>query len=319
MENRSHALVTGVFILLLGAALLAVIAWFQGDHAERVAYTVVTRTGVPGLNIKAAVKLHGVPVGKVEEIAFDPENPRQILVTIEVDKAAPLTQATFARLGYQGITGLSFIELSDGDEADAGLPLRPDARIELRPSLIDQLSSSGPRLLAGVNEAALRVNRLLNDENLRQLSNTLANLGEASADVGHLVRALRPAAQALQPLLQRGDQLLQGAELTLQNLDGLATESTALARELRQRSQALDALGQAALQLQTTTKRLELALVGADKPRAQALVDQLGQAARAVERAAADLSEQPQSLVFGRPATAPGPGEAGFDANRKGP
>jgi len=311
MENRAHALATGAFILLLGLALVAVIAWFQGDRSERVGYTVFSQTGVPGLNIKAPVKLHGVQVGKVEAIGFDPANPRQILVGIAVDKSAPLTTATVARLAYQGITGLSFIELSEADEITAAVPRAADSRIELRPSLLDQLSSASPGLLAGINEATMRFNTLLSDANQQQLSRTLLNLGDASAQLSALAQSLRPVAQ-------RAEGLLQNAGDTLHGFDGLASESTQLAAELRQRLQALDRVGVAADQLRSSTQRLEQALVGLDKPRQQPLLDELGQAARSIDRAAASLDEQPQSLIFGRAGPPPGPGEAGFDANRKG-
>ncbi|CAN5261754.1 MlaD family protein [soil metagenome] len=319
MENKAHALATGLFILLLGAALVAVIAWFQGDHSEHVGYTVVSKTGVPGLNIKASVKLHGVEIGKVEAIAFDTQVPGQILVSIQVAKSAPLTASTVAQLGYQGITGLSFIDLSDGPTPAAAASSLPEgARIELRPSVLDQLSTGGPRLLAAVNEAALRLNTLLSDTNQQQLSRALGNLGEASAGVAQLTQSLRPAVAALQPLARQGDTLLQGASASLLKFDTLAAESTLLARELQQRAKALDQLGLAAAQLQATTQRLELALVGANNPRTAPLLDDISQAARAVEHAADDLNEHPQSLVFGRANRPPGPGETGF-VLRKGP
>ena len=325
MESRSHALVTGAFVLLLGLALLVVVAWFRNDDGDTVGYTVVSQTGVSGLNVKAAVKLRGVPVGKVSSIVFDPKQPRQILVGIDVDKAAPITATMSARLGYQGITGLAFVDLVDETPANvAGTPRDPEARIELKPSLIDQLANGGPRLLANVNEVTQRMSRLLGDDNQQALSQTLRQMGEASGQVAQLVQELRPAAQALQPLalqagreMQRADALLQGAQQTLQKFDGLASESTLLAADLRRRAATLDRLTAAAEQLQTTTQRLELAFVGADRPRPQPLVDRLGNAAQAIEGAAANvgvLAEQPQSLLLGRQPLPPGPGEAGFDA-----
>lgn len=321
MENRAHALATGLFILLLSAALAVVVAWFQGDRSETLRYTVVSRSGVPGLNVKAAVKLQGVQVGKVEAIDFDPAEPRQILISIDVAKSAPLNSATVARLGYQGITGLSFIDMADAEgssTAPAASRLAAGARIELRPSLIDQLSSSGPRLVEGLSEVALRLNRLLSDANQQQLTRSLGRFGAASDSVAQLSQALRPTAAALAPLAQQSNRLLSAAGTTLQRIDGLAAESSVLAQELRQRSQALDKLGLAAAQLQATTERLELALVGPNRPRSQALFDDISQGARAVERAANELGEQPQSLLFGRSPPPAGPGEAGFDAGKKG-
>ena len=47
MENKAHAIAAGLFLLLLGLALAASVAWFQGDRTERVHYTVVARSGVP--------------------------------------------------------------------------------------------------------------------------------------------------------------------------------------------------------------------------------------------------------------------------------
>jgi phospholipid/cholesterol/gamma-HCH transport system substrate-binding protein len=275
--------------------------------------------------VKAPVKLRGVQIGKVASIEFDPQQPRQILIGIEVEKAAPVTATTTAKLGYQGITGLSFIDLSDEGTGPVSAARDPASRIELRPSLLDQLANGGPRLLTGVNDVAVRLSRLLSDENQREVTRTLTQLGQASGQVSQLVQDLRPAVLALKPLtdkadheMQRADAVLHSAGQTLQKFEGLATESTLLAQDLRQRAVALDRLTAAANQLQTTTQRLELALIGVDKPRTQALVDTLGASAQSVQRAAANvgsLAEQPQGILFGRPALPPGPGEAGFDAS----
>jgi phospholipid/cholesterol/gamma-HCH transport system substrate-binding protein len=317
METKSHVLATGLFVLLLGAALIGVIAWFQGDHRSTHSYTVVARNGVPGLNLKAPVKLNGVEIGKVEEIGFDPDNPRQVLVGIEVVHEAPITTATVARLGYQGITGLSFIDLSD----DAGVlqpkPRPAHSRIELHASALDEIVVSGPRVLASINQAAERVNQLLAEGNQQQLMHTLKSFDAAAAQLGQLAQNLQPAAVALTPAVQHADAVLRQADGTLHRIDGLADESTLLARDLRQRATALDHMAAAADQLQRTAARLEAAMVGPDKPAQQPLIDALNQAAKAVENAAKSLDEEPQSVLVGRPAHKPGPGEAGFDPHRQ--
>lgn len=316
MENRAYALVAGLFVLLMGAALAATIAWFQGDAVERTRYVVVARTAVSGLNVKAPVKLRGVEVGKVESIVFDPADARQILVTIAVDKAAPLTGGTYAQLGLQGVTGLSFIDLSDSGN-DTTRPTGDPPRIELRPTLFDHLATAGPSLLAMVNESARRVNQLLGDANQAELARSLARLGTAAEDVSRLVAALQPSAQALPGLLKRADGLIQRGDGTLARIDTLAGDGSLLTQELRTRAAALDRLGSAAQQLEATTRRLELALVGPMPLRQQPLLDDLSAAGRAVEQAAGGLAERPQSLLFGRPPLPPGPGEAGFDARWK--
>jgi phospholipid/cholesterol/gamma-HCH transport system substrate-binding protein len=316
MENRAHALLAGLFVLLMGAALAVTIAWFQGDSVERMRYVVVARSAVSGLNVKAPVKLRGVEVGKVESIGFDPADARQILVLIAVDKAAPLTRGTYAQLGLQGVTGLSFIDLSDTG-ADPARPAGDPPRIELRPTLFDQLANAGPGLLASVHENARRVNQLLGDANQAELARSLARLGTAADDVSRLAAALQPTAKALPGLLSHADGLLRRGEGTLARIDALAADGSLLAQDLRTRAAALERLGAAAAQLEGSTRRLELSLVGPTPLRQKPLLDELAGAGRALEQAAGGLAERPQSLLFGRPAPPPGPGEPGFDSRWK--
>jgi phospholipid/cholesterol/gamma-HCH transport system substrate-binding protein len=312
MENKAHAIAAGLFLLLLGLALAASVAWFQGDRTERVRYTVVSRTGVSGLNLKAPVKLRGVEVGYVDSIAFDAADPRQILVGIAVDAAAPVSATTYAQLGMQGVTGLSFVGL---EEADANAPLRraaPGARLALRPTLLDRLAESGPGLVAGFAETAARLNALLSDDNRAQLGRTLAELQQAAGDTSRLMAALQPGARQLPVLLKDADAAALRAQAALARIEALAADGQQLAQELKARTAALDQLQAAAVQVQATSRNLELALVGETAPRNRPVLADVAAASRSIERAADTLGEQPQSLLFGRGARPPGPGEAGF-------
>lgn len=312
MENKAHALAAGLFLLLIGLALAASVAWFQGDRTARVRYTVVARSGVPGLNLKAPVKLRGVEVGWVDSIAFDPEDPRQILVGIVVDAAAPVAATTHAQLGLQGVTGLSFVSL---EEADAKAPLQraqPGTRLALKPTLLDRLAESGPLLLAGFAETAERLNKLLSDDNRDQLSRTLARLDQTAAETSRLMAALQPAARELPGLLKNADGTAQQATAALREIQTLAADGRALAQDLRARAAVLDRLDAAAQQVQATSRNLELALVGDTPQRTRPVLADVSAASRSIERAAHELGDQPQSLLFGRGAQPPGPGEAGF-------
>ncbi|SEL01299.1 phospholipid/cholesterol/gamma-HCH transport system substrate-binding protein [Roseateles sp. YR242] len=319
MENKAHALATGLFVLLLGAALVAVVMWFRDSRGDTQSFTVVSRAGVPGLNVKAPVKLRGVMIGKVASIRFDPAEPRQILVGIDVDVDAPITAGTVAKLGYQGITGLSFIDLNDGEPpANPQQSVLQTRRIALAPSILDQLTDIGPKLAATAMDTMKRINLVLNDSNQQQFSQTLTQLKEASAGLNQLVSELHPTAKALPSLIKNADGLVVAGQHTLGRVDHLAQQGGEMVDAYKARAAELDKIGDAAAQLQASIKRIEQALVGAnERPRQQALVDDLSRAARALERAAQGLSDQPQSLLLGpRPAPA-GPGEAGFDPSGK--
>ena len=312
MENKAHAIAAGFFLLLLGLALAASVAWFQGDRTERVRYTIVARTGVPGLNLKAPVKLRGVEVGYVDTIGFDPADPRQILVGIAVDAAAPVSATTYAQLGLQGVTGLSFVSLEEADAKAALARAAPGARIALKPTLLDRLAESGPLLLAGFAETAERLNALLSEGNRAQLNRSLVQLEQAAGDTSKLMAALQPGARELPVLLKDADATAQRASAALREIEALAADSRTLTQELKTRVAVLDRIDSASAQVQSTSRNLELALVGDTPPRSRPVLADISAASRSVERAATDLGDQPQSLLFGRSAQPPGPGEAGF-------
>ena len=66
MENRSHALMAGLFTLLLGTAAILAAWWFGGKHELTREYTVVTRQNVTGLSLQGQVRYRGIRGGKVQ-------------------------------------------------------------------------------------------------------------------------------------------------------------------------------------------------------------------------------------------------------------
>ncbi len=318
MENRAYALATGTFVLLLGAALIAGVLWLNRDErAGGVPYAVTTTRPVSGLKVEAPVRYRGVDVGKVETIRFDPVEPGRVVIGISVDQGTPITRGTFAQLGFQGVTGLSFVQLDDDGSAREPLTTVPDspARIPMRASLFD----AGEGLVTAFGEVAERVNRLLADDNQRALMSTLARLDAASVKAARLAETLEPGAAAIPPLLadaraavNDARAAVNDARATVKLAGEMVVAVTGLAAKLEERSGALAQLGDNAADVGTTAR----ALNDETLPRLNALADELRREARVLDRVLTGLAEQPQSFVFGPPPRRPGPGETGFDASR---
>jgi phospholipid/cholesterol/gamma-HCH transport system substrate-binding protein len=117
MENRAHALAAGIFVAVLSLLLLGLASWLTRDTGKRDIYEISTRETVTGLQPQAPVRYRGVDVGKVDTIGFDTKTAGNVLMRLEVDSAAPITADTFATLGFQGVTGLSFVQLDDSGRA----------------------------------------------------------------------------------------------------------------------------------------------------------------------------------------------------------
>src|SRR3954471_14080742 len=204
MENKAHALAAGIFVVVAAALLVVLAAWLTRDTGQRDPYEISTRESISGLQPQAAVRYRGVDVGKVDGIGFDPKAQGSVLIKLEVDRQAPVTKDTFATLGYQGVTGLAFVQLDD--EGHQAQRLEPQdghpPRIPLRPGLLQKLSQKGEQLLDQADAAMQRINTLLGDANQKRLATALDNLGTAAGNVNTLSQSLNGTVQTrLDPAL----------------------------------------------------------------------------------------------------------------------
>lgn len=302
MENRAHALAAGLFTLLLGLGVVATAAWFSGDTVEMTNYLLISRHPVSGLNVQAPVRFRGVTVGKVVSIGFNPLEPRLIQVEISVRSDTPLTQGTFAKLGSQGVTGLAYVILDDYGKIPGPLVAEGDklAEIPVQQSFMDSLTESGQEMIGNFNEAAKRVNALLNDDNQRQLVGMVRNVDEMSARIASLATTLEPTARALPVLVGEAGIALKRADALMANLNT--------------RVEAFERAARGAERFGDSGAALSDAMLTETLPRLNLLADDLQRTSRGLERTLHDLDEQPHSLIFGRNPLPPGPGEPGFGA-----
>jgi phospholipid/cholesterol/gamma-HCH transport system substrate-binding protein len=312
MESRSNAIAAGVFVVALLVGLIGASLYLTSDSLDQVRYLVESKVPVTGLHAKAAVRLRGVDVGRVDDIVFDAKDPRVIVVTIAVDRKAPVTRGTYGQLGYQGVTGLTFISLDD-DGSDLR-PLPPggkDGRIELRPSMIDTLGANGQDLLRDAALAAKRLAAVLSDDNVGHISGALRNAEHAAQEFGKLAANLQPAAKSLQALETQ-------TQDALGHLDLLVGDMRGIAKDVGPRVSALDQVGQGAQALGNASRAVQSALVEGTLPRLNVAIDDFERTARRLDGVLTQLERRPQSLVFGSGDAPPGPGEPGFTPAPRG-
>lgn len=291
MENRAHALVAGVFVIFLSITVVLVAMWFGGNNIQRNSYLVVTKESVSGLNPQSAVHYRGVNIGKVESIEFDPDNLHQILIHISIDENVVLNRTIYAQLGYQGVTGLAYIQLNDDGIDNERLPL--DAHIPMRRSLLEEVAGSGQHLLTNVNKLVIKMHRLLNDQNQTQVSEILMNIEKATRNFDGI-------ASHLQPVLESFTELTTESSTLVKRLDQLLGEINIAMANANQKEGIFDSLSQSA-------QELAIAI-----PELRKVSNNLVRNSNNLDRVLHQLEENPQSLIFGRPPSLPGPGEAGF-------
>ena len=147
-----------------------------------------------------------MPPGRVESISFDSHRSGQIRVRVAVDPAAPITRSTYAKLSYQGITGVAFIQLDDRTgTSSAPLPLssRTVVQMELEASMFERAEVDVRDLLAKAARAASRIDELLNEDNQKRLMALVDSIERTSDGDGALARDVEPSANALAGLLRQ--------------------------------------------------------------------------------------------------------------------
>jgi phospholipid/cholesterol/gamma-HCH transport system substrate-binding protein len=319
MENRAYAFAVGLFTLLLGAGVVFVAMWLSGDTEKRVTYLLESRHPVTGLNVQAPVRYRGIEVGKVSTVEFSPADPRTILVRVAVKSNTPLTRGTYAQLGSQGVTGLAYVILDDDGKKPEPLPADdPNARIPVRPSFIDEISGAGKDLVVDVREVAARVNVLLSEPNQKQLLRTLAGLESATNRVSELAVKLDPAIRNLPPLTADARKAFVRADELMVNANKLAVELNQRLDTLERIAKSAEQVGGAAGNISGAAQSVSSAAVAETLPRIHVLLEDLVRTSRSLERLLADLNDEPATIVFGRPAATPGPGEPGFNPRRGG-
>jgi phospholipid/cholesterol/gamma-HCH transport system substrate-binding protein len=308
MENKSHALMAGIFTIamLIGAILIGL--WFNRDGVEWVPYQIATKLSVPGLNAQAAVRYRGLDVGKVDDITFDPEVVGQVLVHISVRPDTPITQSTFATLGYQGVTGIAYVQLDDDGSRPLKVTSSPQqiARIEMRPSLFDQLQTRGLAILQQTEEVTKRINSMLNPENQQAILTAFDNVSKAAIEIGTIPRQLQPTLSRLPAITAQAQQTLSALTTLSKDASALTGSLNGMATTLQAPGGALEKFAHSAEQIGAVANKLEHETLP--------LTNDARSSMRALNRTLNSVSERPQSILFGSPAPAPGPGEPGFVA-----
>jgi phospholipid/cholesterol/gamma-HCH transport system substrate-binding protein len=318
MENKAHALAAGLFVVAVTVLLVVMAAWLTRDTGERNRFEISTRETVTGLQEQAPVRYRGVDIGKVAEIAFDPKVQGNVLVRLDVERGAPITRETFATLGFQGVTGLAFIQLDDTGNPAPLLPPDDEAppRIPLKPGLLSKLTQKGEVILDQVEQITVRMNQMLADPNQKRIATALDNVGQAAAGIQQLSTNMNTVLNAqLGPERVNIPALVKNADAAIASLRSTSDEARAAVGEIGKTAKRLNEKDGPIDRLAEGTEALAHAadsFNAATLPRINRVTEDTSRAVRQLSRTVNGINDNPQSLIFGSGEIRPGPGEPGF-------
>ncbi|MEC4890297.1 MAG: MlaD family protein [Nitrospira sp.] len=320
MEPKVNYLVVGLFVAVLGAAILAGVLWlgktdYRGVYERYEAYM---RESVAGLSVDSTVKYRGVDVGRVRDIALNPENPEEVRLTLDIVRGTPIKTDTVAVLQTQGLTGLATVNLTGGSRETPPLQALEGHKypvIQTGPSLFFRLDEAISRLLsekglttllADLDTVAKGAAEVLDEDNRTALKRTIKDLSDVAqmvaAHKAQVERGLEGAAQSADNLVRVTGALNEQVPVLLAKINTSAASLRTVAEELAHASKAVGAV------VKETRPELEQ-FSRQTLPEAGMLVAELRQLAATLSRVARDLEREPNSLVFGRTPPPRGPGE----------
>lgn len=304
MEEKVNFTLVGLFVLVLGAALIGGVLWLGSDQSYSKTYDtyqIYIKESVSGLNLNAPVRYRGVEVGRVQKITLAPDNVEQVQLTLGIERGTPIKTDTFAILQTHGLTGLTFVELAGGSreatalKADKGAPF---PTIKTGPSLMMRLDTSVSTLLTNLNRSSENINALLNEDNRLAISHALSDIEALS--------------QTLAARRTTIDSALTNAARTMENTAQLSAQLPQLAERIGHGADAVDRmageLAKAASSTRTTMDSTRQ--FGSETaPEMQQILNELHELTTSLKRVSSEIEQNPAVLLHGRAAAKRGPGE----------
>lgn len=303
MENRAHAIVAVVFLVVFATGAVLIFYWLSSGPGEPRHYRIVTRQSVAGLAPQAGVRFKGLLIGHVDSIRFDPQDPSRVIVDFRVRQDAYVAHNSYAILATQGLIGGKVLQLKlgAGNNQPLATSAQQPAHIPLRPDLLAQLKASAQQNLQTLHAVLTGAKDIVGQDNRQHITTLLRQLDVFAAKLVTLEQQLTPAAGKLPQVLTQAQQTLAQAQTLLASTNKLVEQAQAPLQQVGTAAQTVHALGD----------RLDARVL----PDARELIKNLTRTSRQLQDLLSELEARPQSLLFGPPAPRPGPGEPGFNAH----
>ena len=185
MEIRANYILVGAFAVLMIFLAVGYALWAAKSIGRDAVmeYCIQFNGDVSGLSVGAPVTFNGIRVGIVKDLHISPNDTSKVDVLIEVQSSLPIRSDSEASLQVLGLTGQASVLISSGNPKSPMLvDVSPDVPpiIASRESNLQQAVQSLPEILGEAKRTFRLINGFLNDENMQNFSQLLANLAEVS-------------------------------------------------------------------------------------------------------------------------------------------
>jgi phospholipid/cholesterol/gamma-HCH transport system substrate-binding protein len=300
MERHANYALVGAVSLGLFVGLVAFVVWLAGFQFTKKfdVYDVVFVGPVTGLSEGGEVHFNGIKVGEVTQLALDPSDPNRVIARVRLTTGVPVRTDSYATLEPQGVTGVNYIQITGGSQ---GRPLLLSVTpkdtipvIHSQKGTLAGILEGGGTVLQRAVESLDRVNKLLSDENIANLSGTFRDLRSVADEARQRKAVLADAQQTLQDVDKTANSINQLTQTSNQllNSDGKRALANVADASLEMKQTAHDAREVMARLRGPTT---DFATTGL--PQLTATIGNLQQTARTLDGLVREIRESPQQAL----------------------
>ncbi|HEX2593417.1 MAG TPA: MlaD family protein [Rhizomicrobium sp.] len=236
METKANYVAVGAFVLACILGAVVALLWVAGFqyNTEYATYRTAFTGAVTGLGNGTIVRYNGIDVGRVTVLQFDPNDPKRVIVQMDVKPDLRIPADSIASIASEGITGGSYVEIDGGSATAPKLGDNGDRIpfIHSRQSTLQQLEQSAPKLIEKLNHVAEDLEAVLNPKNREALGHILTNLDVTTSAIAkrapEIDRTLANVALATETAntdLQDLHTLLGSANTTVLGVNKLTTDA----------------------------------------------------------------------------------------------
>ena len=252
METRAHHLLIGIFTLVVTFAALVFMLWLgkANFHNKSVSYDIIFQEPVSGLSKGSSVEFNGIKVGSVLSLRLDLKDPRKVVATISVDEDTPVKTDTKASLIMTSITGVSVIRLTSGSNPKSVALVSEDGEIPsiiATPSPLSKIFADGDDLVIGINTIITQSQKLLSDENIKNINLTLGHLEKTTG-------AISSERANIKDIIKSSKATVASLEKSMKIIDTVLTNNSA---QINNGVSGLSNIGPAITDLRDTLKSLK--------------------------------------------------------------
>ena len=242
MESKRESVLVGLFTLVAAALLVVVVLLLSGTFGKgTTSYRAYFKNAgglAPGSEVRYA---GGPPIGRVEKVTSDPANSTRMEIDFGIDPSVPVKTDSLAEITSNSPLGDNFLGIRPGSltapRAQKGAVLNSVEYTSLADvaGMIAQLEPNANSLINNLNDRVVtlkvtldRVNDLLNDENRKNISGTVAELhgmlAENRANLKNTLDNVNRMSGKLNPLIDNFNKTAAQANDTLSHIDAVIGE-----------------------------------------------------------------------------------------------